>query len=114
MCERTVSISEPNTRDVWANFVLSDKKLGMCEIIISYFRIKKLGMCERTLPLLFLNLGGEMLYVLDQRLKAQVGNFCQSFIHEKIKFNYENFTPHKPFCEPLLCPLSSTLTAQPR
>ena len=32
-------------------------------------------MCERTLPLLFLNLGGEMLYVLDQRLKAQVGNF---------------------------------------
>ena len=29
-------------------------------------------MCERTLPLLFCNLGGEMLYVLDQRLRAQV------------------------------------------
>lgn len=24
-----------------------------------------------TLPMLFFNLGGEMLYVLDQRLKAQ-------------------------------------------
>lgn len=28
-------------------------------------------MSVRTLPLLFLNLGGEMLYVLDQRLRAQ-------------------------------------------
>jgi hypothetical protein len=36
------------------------------------FQKTELGMCERTLPLLFLNLGGEMLYVLDQRLKAQV------------------------------------------
>ncbi|XP_077193403.1 protein OSCP1 isoform X1 [Paroedura picta] len=28
-------------------------------------------MSTRTLPLLFLNLGGEMLYILDQRLRAQ-------------------------------------------
>jgi hypothetical protein len=28
-------------------------------------------MSERALPLLFINLGGEMLYVLDQRLSAQ-------------------------------------------
>uniref|UniRef100_A0A8C5X973 Organic solute carrier partner 1 n=1 Tax=Malurus cyaneus samueli TaxID=2593467 RepID=A0A8C5X973_9PASS len=28
-------------------------------------------MSSRTLPLLFLNLGGEMLYILDQRLRAQ-------------------------------------------
>uniref|UniRef100_A0A8C9F0P8 Organic solute carrier partner 1 n=1 Tax=Pavo cristatus TaxID=9049 RepID=A0A8C9F0P8_PAVCR len=28
-------------------------------------------MSARTLPLLFLNLGGEMLYILDQRLRAQ-------------------------------------------
>uniref|UniRef100_A0A8C3H2F0 Organic solute carrier partner 1 n=1 Tax=Corvus moneduloides TaxID=1196302 RepID=A0A8C3H2F0_CORMO len=29
------------------------------------------AMSTRTLPLLFLNLGGEMLYILDQRLRAQ-------------------------------------------
>ncbi len=28
-------------------------------------------MAFRTLPLLYLNLGGEMMYVLDQRLVAQ-------------------------------------------
>lgn len=28
-------------------------------------------MSTRTLPILFLNLGGEMLYILDQRLRAQ-------------------------------------------
>ena len=28
-------------------------------------------MASRTLPLLYLNLGGEMMYVLDQRLVAQ-------------------------------------------
>ncbi len=28
-------------------------------------------MSLRTLPLLYLNLGGEMMYVLDQRLSAQ-------------------------------------------
>lgn len=28
-------------------------------------------MSTRTLPLLFINLGGEMLYILDQRLRAQ-------------------------------------------
>ncbi|KAI3361226.1 hypothetical protein L3Q82_013423 [Scortum barcoo] len=29
------------------------------------------AMSSRTLPLLFINLGGEMLYILDQRLRAQ-------------------------------------------
>ena len=28
-------------------------------------------MSQRTLPLLFFNLGGEMLYILHQRLHAQ-------------------------------------------
>ena len=28
-------------------------------------------MSTKTLPILFLNLGGEMLYILDQRLRAQ-------------------------------------------
>ena len=28
-------------------------------------------MAKRTLPLLFINLGGEMMYILDQRLRAQ-------------------------------------------
>lgn len=30
-----------------------------------------LVMSQRALPILFLNLGGEMLYILDQRLRAQ-------------------------------------------
>lgn len=32
---------------------------------------RAVAMSARTLPLLFLNLGGEMLYILDQRLRAQ-------------------------------------------
>lgn len=28
-------------------------------------------MSLKTLPLLFINLGGEMMYILDQRLRAQ-------------------------------------------
>lgn len=28
-------------------------------------------MSLKTLPLLFINLGGEMVYILDQRLRAQ-------------------------------------------
>lgn len=28
-------------------------------------------MSQQTLPLLFINLGGEMVYILDQRLRAQ-------------------------------------------
>ena len=28
-------------------------------------------MSMKTLPILFINLGGEMLYILDQRLRAQ-------------------------------------------
>jgi hypothetical protein len=34
-------------------------------------RCRRLVMSSRTLPLLYLNLGGEMMYVLDQRLVAQ-------------------------------------------
>ena len=30
-----------------------------------------LKMSLKTLPLLFINLGGEMIYILDQRLRAQ-------------------------------------------
>ena len=32
---------------------------------------KTVKMSLKTLPLLFINLGGEMLYILDQRLRAQ-------------------------------------------
>ena len=28
-------------------------------------------MAQRTLPILFINLGGEMIYIIDARLKAQ-------------------------------------------
>ena len=28
-------------------------------------------MSHRTLPILFINLGGEMIYIIDARLKAQ-------------------------------------------
>lgn len=35
------------------------------------WRLATGAMSARTLPLLFLNLGGEMLYILDQRLRAQ-------------------------------------------
>lgn len=35
------------------------------------FRWPNTIMSSRTLPLLFINLGGEMLYILDQRLRAQ-------------------------------------------
>uniref|UniRef100_A0A671MA25 OSCP1 n=1 Tax=Sinocyclocheilus anshuiensis TaxID=1608454 RepID=A0A671MA25_9TELE len=31
-------------------------------------------MSQRTLPLLIINLGGEMIYILDQRLRAQDDN----------------------------------------
>lgn len=31
-------------------------------------------MSQRTLPLLIINLGGEMIYILDQRLRAQDEN----------------------------------------
>lgn len=29
------------------------------------------GMAQRTLPVLFINLGGEMMYILEARLRAQ-------------------------------------------
>ena len=46
--------------------------------IASFAKVEASGTCLgvakmslRTLPILFLNLGGEMLYILDQRLRAQ-------------------------------------------
>lgn len=46
--------------------------------IDSFAKVEASGTCLgvakmslRTLPILFLNLGGEMLYILDQRLRAQ-------------------------------------------
>ncbi|KAM5320464.1 protein OSCP1 isoform 2-T2 [Glossophaga mutica] len=41
-------------------------------------------MSMRTLPLLFLNLGGEMLYILDQRLRAQniPGDKARRVLHD--------------------------------
>ncbi len=47
-------------------------------------------MSERTLPLLFLNLGGEMLYVLDQRLKAQVGHFFKQTVSRDTVLAFNN------------------------
>ncbi|XP_016074007.1 PREDICTED: protein OSCP1 isoform X1 [Miniopterus natalensis] len=43
-------------------------------------------MSMRTLPLLFLNLGGEMLYILDQRLRAQniPGDKARRVLHDII------------------------------
>ena len=41
------------------------------EVTIRCELIKLCEMASRTLPLLYLNLGGEMMYVLDQRLVAQ-------------------------------------------
>ena len=49
--------------------VTINSKIGQYFLDIEYSCRK---MAERTLPLLFVNLGGEMLYVLDQRLRAQV------------------------------------------
>lgn len=42
-----------------------------CLPILAALYPSSVGMSTRTLPLLFINLGGEMLYILDQRLRAQ-------------------------------------------
>lgn len=42
-----------------------------CLPILAALRPSPERMSTRTLPLLFINLGGEMLYILDQRLRAQ-------------------------------------------
>ncbi|TNN02164.1 hypothetical protein fugu_009651 [Takifugu bimaculatus] len=42
-----------------------------CRMAREFFIGPSATMSSRTLPLLFINLGGEMLYILDQRLRAQ-------------------------------------------
>uniref|UniRef100_A0A8C5P5E0 Organic solute carrier partner 1 n=1 Tax=Jaculus jaculus TaxID=51337 RepID=A0A8C5P5E0_JACJA len=67
-------------------------------------------MSVRTLPLLFLNLGGEMLYVLDQRLRAQniPGDKARKVLNDIIstmfnkKFIEELFKPQDLFSKKAL------------
>ncbi|KAM8790069.1 protein OSCP1 isoform 2-T2 [Rhynchonycteris naso] len=58
-------------------------------------------MSMRTLPLLFLNLGGEMLYILDQRLRAQniPGDKARRVLHDIILTMF-----NKTFIEELFKP----------
>nr|KAF6383105.1 organic solute carrier partner 1 [Pipistrellus kuhlii] len=58
-------------------------------------------MSVRTLPLLFLNLGGEMLYILDQRLRAQniPGDKARRVLHDIVLTMF-----NKSFIEELLKP----------
>ncbi|XP_029419003.1 protein OSCP1 isoform X2 [Nannospalax galili] len=67
-------------------------------------------MSVRTLPLLFLNLGGEMLYVLDQRLRAQniPGDKARKVLNDIIstmfnrKFMEELFKPQELYSKKAL------------
>ncbi|KAL1777143.1 OSCP1 isoform X1 [Sigmodon hispidus] len=67
-------------------------------------------MSMRTLPLLFLNLGGEMLYVLDQRLRAQniPGDKARKVLNDIIstmfnrKFMEELFKPQELYSKKAL------------
>ncbi|XP_050182587.1 protein OSCP1 isoform X3 [Myiozetetes cayanensis] len=67
-------------------------------------------MSARTLPLLFLNLGGEMLYILDQRLRAQSipGDKARKVMNDIIstmfnrKFMEELFKPQELYSKKAL------------
>nr|XP_055197450.1 protein OSCP1 isoform X1 [Nyctereutes procyonoides] len=67
-------------------------------------------MSVRTLPLLFLNLGGEMLYILDQRLRAQniPGDKAHKVLNDIIstmfnrKFMEELFKPQELYSKKAL------------
>ncbi|XP_043317813.1 protein OSCP1 isoform X2 [Cervus canadensis] len=67
-------------------------------------------MSMRTLPLLFLNLGGEMLYILDQRLRAQniPGDKARKVMNDIIstmfnrKFMEELFKPQELYSKKAL------------
>ncbi|XP_019582101.2 protein OSCP1 isoform X2 [Rhinolophus sinicus] len=67
-------------------------------------------MSVRTLPLLFLNLGGEMLYILDQRLRAQniPGDKARRVLNDIIstmfnrKFMEELFKPQELYSKKAL------------
>ncbi|XP_033741244.1 protein OSCP1-like [Pecten maximus] len=58
-------------------------------------------MSFKTLPLLFINLGGEMIYILDQRLRAQniADEKAKKVLHDIIATMY-----HKRFMEELFKP----------
>ena len=47
------------------------KEERLSSYIMKLFLCIELIMSLKTLPILFLNLGGEMVYILDQRLRAQ-------------------------------------------
>uniref|UniRef100_A0A8C4WXP2 Organic solute carrier partner 1 n=1 Tax=Eptatretus burgeri TaxID=7764 RepID=A0A8C4WXP2_EPTBU len=67
-------------------------------------------MASRSLPLLFINLGGEMLYILEQRLQAQgiPGDKATKVLHDIIgamfsrPFLLELFKPQEVFSRPAL------------
>jgi len=60
--------SATNTQSAGRDFLLTTSD---CLPILAALYPSSVGMSTRTLPLLFINLGGEMLYILDQRLRAQ-------------------------------------------
>lgn len=57
--------THPQTNSIRASYITIFVHILECFIGSS------VTMSSRTLPLLFINLGGEMLYILDQRLRAQ-------------------------------------------
>lgn len=68
-------------------------------------------MSVRTLPLLFLNLGGEMLYILDQRLRAQ--NIPGDKARRGERRPGARSQPHAPQPDPLPDTHSQTHAPQP-
>ncbi|KAH3826465.1 hypothetical protein DPMN_128371, partial [Dreissena polymorpha] len=58
-------------------------------------------MSQKTLPLLFINLGGEMVYILDQRLRAQniPDEKAKKVLHDIVSTMF-----HKRFVEELFKP----------
>lgn len=52
------------------NFDGSPEK-GFLNLIFLFEGETRVNMTYYTLPFLFINLGGEMMYILDQRLRAQ-------------------------------------------
>ncbi|KAJ8314695.1 hypothetical protein KUTeg_006845 [Tegillarca granosa] len=73
----------------------------MCKKSIDSIFINFLKMSFKTLPLLFINLGGEMVYILDQRLRAQniPDEKSKKVLHDIIATMF-----HKRFMEELFKP----------
>ena len=53
----------------WLEFLITRNKNVFQREKLTQTRVEKMSLC--TLPVLFFNMGGEMLYILDQRLRAQ-------------------------------------------